>query len=254
MALTLKATTGNASKSLGLLKYPVTRGLLGLYYFGTAETDQLTNHVPGGAALVAVGSPTVNANSVTTNRLIGYDTGIVEPEEYTLVAVAKRPPVAAGRVGLMVGVCQPPAGGTVRGSYIDLDVNTGSLLRNRVKANGSNEYPAWIDTTAAIPVGDVAFYAGTANKVSHAGRCWYGHGGTLVEGTPSAFAYNRETELGYGYTVRVGAADIPFAAGFTNIDVYMAAVHNVPLTDAEMAQVHAFLKTKYADEYGIATL
>jgi hypothetical protein len=203
---------------------------------------------------VAVGSPTVNLNSVTTNRLIGYDTGIAEPEDYTYVTVAKRPAVSAGRSFVTVGVCQPPAGGTVRGSYIDLDVNTGSLLRNRVKANGSNEYPAYVDTTAAIPVGDVAFYAGSANKISHAGRCWYGHSGTLVEGTRSAYAYNRETELAYGYTVRIGAADYPAAANFTAGDVYMAAVHDVALTDAELAQVYAFLRSKYADEYGIATL
>jgi hypothetical protein len=252
MALTLKATTGTASKYLALTRYPVKRGLRGLYFMGSAETNQLTNHVPGGASLVAVGAPTVNAHSVTVNYNVGYDTGLAESRDFTYVAVAKVPAVAAGRAFAMVGVEAKP-GTPQEGCNLQIDVSTASMNLNlRVKSNG---YNAYISTLAlgAIPVGDVAFFAGRCNYVGrHGSRVWKGHSGVLTAGAELDFAYDRDYPT--VDKVRIGAPSVPFAAGYQAGEVFCAAVHDVALTDAELAQVYAFLKSKYADEYGISTL
>lgn len=252
MALTLKATTGTASKYLALTRYPVKRGLRGLYFMGSAETNQLTNHVPGGAALVAVGAPTVNLNSVTVNYAVGYDTGLAETQDFTYVAVAKVPAVAAGRVFAMVGVEAKP-GTPVEGCSLQLDVSTASMnIWQTMKSNGNNNYRSSL-ALGAVPVGDVAFFASRANYLgSHGSQIWKGHSGALTAGSELAYAYDRDYPT--VDNVRIGAPSVPFAAGYQAGEVFCAAVHDVALTDAEIAQVYAFLKSKYANEYGISTL
>lgn len=252
MALTLKATTGTASKYLALTRYPVKRGLRGLYFMGSAETNQLTNHVPGGASLVAVGAPTVNAHSVTVNYNVGYDTGLAESRDFTYVAVAKVPAVAAGRVHSILGVDAKP-GTPVEGCNLQIDVNAAAMnLWLGVKANGFNNYKSTL-ALGSVPVGNVIFAAGRCNYVGrHGSQLFLGHGGTLTAGTSLDFAYDRDYPT--ADEIRIGAPTVPFAAGYTAGEVFCAAVHDVALTDAEIAQVYAFLKAKYANEYGISTL
>lgn len=252
MALTLKATTGGVSKFLAYLRYPVKRGLRGLYFMGLAEADQLTNHVPGGSALSVIGSPTLTSHSVIVNYNIGYDTGLAETRDFTYVAVAKVPAVAAGRVHQILGIDSKP-GTPVEGCPLQIDVNAAAMnLWLGVKANGFNNYRSSL-ALGSIPVGDVIFAAGRCNYVGrHGSQCFVGHGGALMAGASLDFAYDRDFPT--ASNIHIGAPTVPFAAGYTAGEVFCAAIHDVALTDAELSQVYAFIKSKYNDEYGISTL
>lgn len=236
MALVLKAASATFTKHLGNLYYPVTRGLVGAYYLGSAQRDHLRNFAPGGSSLTVLGTPTVNTYSEVMGTTSGYETGLPETESFTFISVAKRGTDDSQKQH--VGNFNSDAVDVDTGCYVGMWRTDNAAAQIGYRTSGVNQAVEKNPMPAAI--GDVTMIAGVVD-VPNSLVSVYASGAGLVK-TTAALAAART--LDSAYTIKLSYSVAAGQAG--SVEMYAAAVHNVALTEAELAQVYAFLKARYA--------
>ena len=214
--------------------YPVSRGLVGAYFFGTSEKNPLKNWAPGGAPLTPVGSPTMNANSVTVGNNILYTTGLLETDSFTLVAVYKK--TNAVTQTAVIGNRNADAAVTSTGSCI-VKYNATS----RVEAGDNNGTTASSIDTSAIPDGTYYFAAIAFDAGVKSVRNFFAYNGAVTTASaPMTWTRQVEPAIPWGVGPR---ADLAWK---NPVDISAAAFHTVALTDAELTKVYNALRAKYA--------
>ena len=229
MSLVLKSTGSTFTKYVGTVAYPITRGLMGAYYFGSAETNQLRNYASGGAPLVASGSPTVNTNSITVDRLNGYDTGLMEPSEFTLIVAAVRP--SSPPAGFFIGNAQLNKYGISLGHF------NGSLTNFLGRTSGVLSYaPAFAAGAGTSCFLTFRYSSGTNQVTTHQGTA-----GVLTSTSTSIVSSRLVGNATNTIKIGIQSYDVTWTQSAT---IYAAAVHDVGLTDTEVDAVYQSMRLR----------
>ena len=247
MALVVKSASAAFTKSLGSVIYPVSRGLVGLYFFGSNRANQLINGVAGAARLTVIGSPTINAETVTVSNVNGYDTGLLETASQTLISISKRPTLTAGQGWPVVGNNNATGTDTDLGSHSGHAAAASYFFTATGIATPGQTFGYYVKSD--VVVGDAVMIGSVIDNAVPNMRTYVGYKGVLAS-TNTAYGTRA---LDSEYTTKIGAHAGSYAPFRQSGEVYCAAVHNVALTDPEMAQVATWLRAQYR-ALGIVTL
>lgn len=250
MSLVIKSTAATFTKHLGSVAYPVSRGLVGLYFFGSNRANQLLNGVQGGARLTQIGSPTTNPNTVTVDHLNGFDTGLPDAASQTFIAVSRFAAMAGGNGFPMVGNLNQIGADTDIGTMLAQltgfsNLGVGVATNTQTQCYRSNN----VLTGLNIVAGDAFLMGGVVDTSGPWGRVYTSYRGSAGYDQTAIGTRSLDTE----YTIKIGAHGGTYAPYNQSGEIYAAAIHNVALTNAEMVQVMDWLRAQYR-ALGITTL
>lgn len=227
-----QATFGNAVEIIP----PVTRGLRGIVYCQGTQAVAARNLCPGkrGAGITVLGTPTFQGTYMEAQCSVnGLETDIVETAALTWIWVGS---VVSD---LLTAATQPIMMGTFNGSSgASLWFNKHSTL---AYPNASARAQAYDDnnTTAAQNIADVSQFRAYCSRVNAANVRHKDLTGN-VEAT-TAFDQARVVS---SRKVRIGTYHSSSAQGITRTAA--ALLFDVDLSDAELAQMYAFVKAEMA--------
>lgn len=225
------------------IRSPVQESHLKYYgLFGDTLAHSLRNLKLGSAAdAVAIGAPTVNANSLEIGNLIGIDTGVAETANMTIfVAAAFTRPVDTATRKVLASNYSSPAGlnffaTAPAGAGPESALSLGAGYDNG--SGGTTQQTTVLGSTPGIVAG---LYACVIE--SGVGRRIYD---VTAGAAPSVSASATARKLNAAGTIRIGL-DIGATGRLGTYLAYAGAIFDTPLTTLEVATFGAAMRTRLA--------
>lgn len=226
MTLIIRAPGAQFSNFSGVADgYPVVTGLVGSWYLGSQELNRMNTVTSANASVV--GTPTVNARSIIASTSNCYETDLTEQAQFTFIAIAKKHAGRAVKVGAIVPASHYGVG-------LIQDTN---MLHLQV---GLSSGPFYADLAFPGADGEVRFMAGTCSA-THLKIC-YGLNGNITSATSAPFGLARQVKTS---PLRIGGHTFPPLSPATH-EMYAAAVHNIALSDEQLAEIYQHYRARYA--------
>lgn len=237
MTLALRAISASFTKFIGYaaMPYSVVDGMVGCYLFGS--NGSLDNRAPaGGAALSLIGTPTVNSNSFVGSKTIGYDTGLPDSADFTFIAVAKKISGTGSIIGNLNNVATDADVGSTLGQF------AGSFFQTAPVINTTSG----VSKAMTGSVGDLCFFAGTVS--GNVLTAYFGRANSLDSVTYTGGS----RYLDSAETIKIAAHNYSGIYPDSN-EIYLAGIHNVGLSGAQIAAVYQDIRT-YCASIGLPGL
>lgn len=223
----LRAKGASFSKNVGALQYvpPILSGLLGWYFLGDDLAASQKNWAPGGGDLTVTGSPVYGAGYATLSGTNYFDTGYVDPAEFTLLAVAKGTNTTSAYVSSFLNSSSEYA-----------MINAGAT--NLFRAGGYFGAAGNFQRTSVNTYSDLnrfEFIAGTGENAPQQLSFYWPRVAEVTAGSAPANARTsgvRNILLGRAHGTFLVASDMAFAG-----------VYSRALSEAEISSIYSHLQT-----------
>lgn len=243
MGITIKIAGSNFSKYITKPLLPIRNGLVGEYYFGSKEADNLKNWANESVSLLPVGVITQGDYSASfLSAVAGFRTTLVETAEFT--------------VGFLGGVSGEATSLLVQ--------NQGAgIMQSGLQAFKSEQeiYPCWSSDNNGVAANFVQNFVAAPDVLSNPrlviGRSEGAAGGPFTiksdfwRAGVKKSAVKADTDqrtLGSPHPWSIGYSPNPGAlANGTTVTARHAFIYNRSLSDAEADEVADFLLGYYAD-------
>lgn len=237
---------------------PVRRGLEGIFFLNTSLEKCTHNYAPGKSSGVnsIVGTPTIGAGYLSCKSMTNFvQTDIRETEEMTMFVISRSPelppgatsnpsavqPLLIGNYGSVTAINTPGDNGSGCVMWTPSDTNCSggggydsisdpNLNTNTQAALTGEDTKVWRIYAFRVAIGAVTAWNGTTGKTAT----------TVIDAPRKRRLSKRTMRLASGYLATQTGA----------VDIAVAQIHNVALTDAEVTKTIANLKA-YALRKGI---
>lgn len=228
---------------------PVIRGLEGWFCFDTDISRIGFNRAPGKPDASIIGSPTVFSNYARFTGLSHYlNTGISETADMTILCV--------GKAAAAVPASASPSGDATTPMYCGTYSGSGTIVEGYSSTYGialHHNAPTYQSFTAARSDGPGSVTSAQAQITSDVPTDWglrVGRTGQNVLSYTNNLTTNKPRSntsstirVPSNRTLRIGGGYTNFAA---QVDISQIVIFSVALTDAEISQIAALMRTRAA--------
>lgn len=237
-AFATKLTAATFNGALKGLRLPNREKLVAEYVLGGSEAESIKNRADPSRPLTVQGTPTYNTNSVLvrSHATLGYGflTGIIPADDCTLIVVRKN----------------ASQGGSVPKVVMD------STARFGMGQFGSNNYgyngegATNQGANRAFPAAGTIYFEALVMSRQNAqrtlggyGKLYYFSGGSLTS-TTSANLNNTARRLLGAFCI--GTTSLTDTVTNNNLEVYLVAIYQRPLSEAEIEEAYDAIVAYYA--------